>query len=68
MRRLNKQGHPALFYLHPWELDANQPRVAKLSLSQKFRHYRNLDQTEEKLKRLLTDFEFTTVSEVLGLE
>jgi len=68
MRRLNKQGHPALFYLHPWELDAHQPRIASLSLSQKFRHYRNLDQTEEKLKRLLTDFEFTTVSEVLGLE
>jgi hypothetical protein len=56
-----------VFYLHPWELDPGQPRVKELSLTQKIRHYRNLDQTEKRFARLLKDFEFTTMREVLGL-
>jgi polysaccharide deacetylase family protein (PEP-CTERM system associated) len=67
MRKVNEQGRPAVFYLHPWELDPEQPRVKNLSLSQRLRHYRNIDQTEIRLDRLLGDFEFTTIREVLGL-
>jgi polysaccharide deacetylase family protein (PEP-CTERM system associated) len=67
MRKVNEQGRPAVFYLHPWELDPEQPRVKNLSLSQRLRHYRNIDQTELRLDRLLGDFEFTTIREVLGL-
>ena len=55
------------FYLHPWELDPGQPRMKNLSLSQRIRHYSNLDQTEKRLEKLLNDFEFTTMREVLGL-
>jgi len=67
IRKVNDEGRPTVFYLHPWELDPGQPRVSKLSVSQKIRHYRNLDKTEKRLAKLLGDFEFTTLREVLGL-
>ena len=66
MRRCNAEGRPAVFYLHPWEVDAGQPRI-KLSRSKAFRHYNNLGRTEGRLDALLTDFNFTTIREVLGL-
>jgi hypothetical protein len=67
MRKVNQQGRSVVFYLHPWEIDPGQPRIKNLSASQKFRHYRNLDQTEKRLRRLIDDFEFTTVREVLQI-
>ena len=67
MRKVNAQGRSVVFYLHPWEIDPEQPRVKNLSASQKFRHYRNLNQTERRLRRLVDDFEFTTVREVLQI-
>jgi polysaccharide deacetylase family protein (PEP-CTERM system associated) len=51
----------AVFYLHPWEVDPEQPRLHASALS-RFRHYRNLDQTEPRLRRLLRDFAFGPVS------
>jgi polysaccharide deacetylase family protein (PEP-CTERM system associated) len=66
IRRLNEtEGHPAVFYLHPWEIDPDQPRIAAGRLS-RFRHYRNLGRTEERLGRLLRQFRFGTVSDVLA--
>jgi polysaccharide deacetylase family protein (PEP-CTERM system associated) len=59
------EGRPAVFYVHPWEIDPDQPRFPCGGLS-KFRHYRNLDKTEGRLRRLLRDFRFGTVSEVLA--
>jgi hypothetical protein len=67
MRKVNEQGRSVVFYLHPWEVDPEQPRIKNLSRSQKFRHYRNLDQTERRLGRLVNDFQFTTVREVLQI-
>jgi polysaccharide deacetylase family protein (PEP-CTERM system associated) len=67
LRKVNSGGRPTVFYLHPWEVDPGQPRIKNLSLSKKIRHYRNLDQTEKRFARLLGDFEFTTMREVLGL-
>lgn len=61
---VNKAGHNAMFYLHPWEIDADQPRVKTNWLS-RFRHYNNLDKCEARLTRLLDDFKFTSVAEVL---
>jgi polysaccharide deacetylase family protein (PEP-CTERM system associated) len=60
MRRCNEQGRPVIFYLHPWEVDPEQPRVAGMSWSTRFRHYNNLEKTEQRLERLLTDFAFTS--------
>jgi polysaccharide deacetylase family protein (PEP-CTERM system associated) len=60
MRRCNQQGRPVIFYLHPWEIDPEQPRVSMPAL-RKFRHYHNLELTLRRLDRLLTDFRFTSI-------
>ena len=63
--RLNASEHrPAIFYLHPWEIDPAQPRLSAGWLS-RFRHYRNLDKTECRLRRLLRDFRFAPLREML---
>jgi len=54
-----------IFYLHPWEIDADQPRIKAGWLSE-FRHYNNLDRCEDRLVRLMRDFRFGTVQQVLG--
>jgi polysaccharide deacetylase family protein (PEP-CTERM system associated) len=65
--RLNEiERQPAVFYLHPWELDPEQPRIAAGALS-RVRHYSNLHKTESRLRRLLTDFRFGAVADVLAL-
>ena len=64
--RLNeRERRPAVFYLHPWEVDPDQPRLQASALS-RFRHYRNLDKTESRLRRLLTDFRFAPLRHVLA--
>jgi polysaccharide deacetylase family protein (PEP-CTERM system associated) len=65
IRRLNGEGRPAIFYLHPWEIDPEQPRIAATRLST-FRHYRNLAQTEGRLRRLIGEFPFGRVTDVLA--
>jgi polysaccharide deacetylase family protein (PEP-CTERM system associated) len=57
-------GHPLVMYLHPWELDPDQPRMEGSRLS-KFRHYLNLGKTEGRLRRLLSDFRFATIRNAL---
>jgi len=59
-----KEGQPAVVYLHPWEIDPEQPRIPAGARS-RFRHYMNLNKTEDRLKALLRDFTFGTMSEVL---
>lgn len=59
------EGQPAIFYLHPWEIDPDQPRVNTGMLS-RLRHYYNLDETENRLRRLLAEFRFGTVADVLA--
>lgn len=46
----------AVFYFHPWELDADQPRIPGISIKTRFRHYLNLHRMEHRLTRLLADF------------
>jgi hypothetical protein len=60
-----RESQPFIFYLHPWEIDPGQPRVAAGLLS-RFRHYTNLDKCEGRLKRLLGDFRFGTVRDGLA--
>jgi polysaccharide deacetylase family protein (PEP-CTERM system associated) len=64
VRQVNSQGRPFIFYLHPWEVDPAQPRV-RVSLLSRFRHYTNLHVCEARLRRLLDEFKFGTVAEVL---
>jgi len=58
------ERRPFIFYLHPWEIDADQPRIMANWLS-RFRHYHNLDRCEERLRRLLGEFRFDTAHQVL---
>jgi polysaccharide deacetylase family protein (PEP-CTERM system associated) len=53
----NREAKPVMFYLHPWEIDPEQPRL-HASLVSRFRHYRNLDKTERRLRRLVREFRF----------
>jgi polysaccharide deacetylase family protein (PEP-CTERM system associated) len=62
--QINRGGRPFIFYLHPWEVDPQQPRVRAGRLS-RFRHYNNLHRCEARLQRLLADFSFGTAESVL---
>jgi len=61
---VNRKKQPFIFYLHPWEIDPDQPRVSTSRLS-RFRHYYNLDKCESRLRRLMKDFQFCPVLDVL---
>jgi polysaccharide deacetylase family protein (PEP-CTERM system associated) len=66
IRKCNSEERPVVFYIHPWEFDAEQPRL-KLPWKQRIRHYHNLHKVRPRFERLLQDFKFTTISEVLHL-
>lgn len=67
--RVNEQDRqPAIFYMHPWEIDPGQPRVEHASARARFRHYLNLGRTEARLTRLLQDFRWCRVDEAWAHE
>ena len=61
---LERSGRPASIYLHPWEFDAEQPRVPAPALK-KFRHYLNLERTLPRLEELVRRFRFGSLRDVL---
>ncbi|EXI77230.1 MAG: polysaccharide deacetylase family protein, PEP-CTERM locus subfamily [Candidatus Accumulibacter appositus] len=65
LQKVNQRDQqPAIFYFHPWEIDAEQPRVAGISAKTRFRHYVNLQYTEGRIKRLLGDFRWGRMDEI----
>lgn len=64
LRRVEAQGQPLIMYLHPWELDPDQPRMQGSLISQ-FRHYLNLDKVHGRLTQLLQDFSFGPIQPLL---
>lgn len=64
LRQINRRGRAFPFYLHPWEIDPEQPRIRVGALS-RFRHYTNLHRCEARLHRVLTEFPFAPMREVL---
>lgn len=65
LRQVNRsQQQPFVFYLHPWEIDPGQPRIDAGRLST-FRHYTNLGVCKARLGKLLDEFRFTTMRDVL---
>ena len=58
---------PAIFYMHPWEIDPLQPRVPGPGLKTRFRHYVNLHRTEGRLERLLGDFRWGRMDQVFNI-
>jgi polysaccharide deacetylase family protein (PEP-CTERM system associated) len=57
LRRVNRRDNQsAVFYFHPWEIDAAQPRITGIDAKTRFRHYVNIDRMAGRLERLLRDF------------
>ncbi|WP_213086299.1 XrtA system polysaccharide deacetylase [Roseateles sp. DAIF2] len=54
----------AVFYFHPWEIDAEQPRIAGIDAKTRFRHYVNIGRTEARIAQLLRDFEWGRMDEI----
>jgi len=68
IRRVNTSDRaPAMFYLHPWEIDPHQPRF-EVGTATRLRHYSGLNRTATRLTRLLRDFRFAQVATVLQIE
>lgn len=64
--KLNREQLPAMVYIHPWELDPNPPQIEGLTAVQRFRTYGSTPLLTQKLDKLLSDFEFTTVGDFIG--
>jgi polysaccharide deacetylase family protein (PEP-CTERM system associated) len=64
IQKINKMNQSAIIYIHPWEFDIKQPRIKEL----RWYHYYNLNSTEIKFMKLLKDFKFTSINEVLGYD
>lgn len=67
IRRINAEGRPAMVYVHPWELDPDQPRL-RGCWGNMFRHRVNLGRTASRLDALCREFRFAPVRDVLDLE
>jgi polysaccharide deacetylase family protein (PEP-CTERM system associated) len=65
VRRILRSGEPYVFYLHPWELDAEQPRVPGLRSTERLRHYINLERTEARWAALLRDFAWMPIRDLV---
>ena len=65
LKEINRLGKPFVFYVHPWEIDPDQPRIQGAPFKSRFRHYLNLKHTADRLKKLFLDFEFTTIRDIV---
>jgi len=64
--RILRAGQPYVFYIHPWEIDPDQPRVEGLARGYRFRHYVGLGSCERRFASLLSDFDWSTVAELVA--
>ncbi len=65
LKKLNASGQEFVFYIHPWEVDPAQPRIANAGLLSRFRHYYNLGLCHSRLQSLLGDFAFAPLQTIL---
>jgi len=65
LRQLESQGETLVMYLHPWEIDPEQPRMTGPWVSQ-IRHYLNLGKTKARLNQLLEDFKFGSIRDIVA--
>jgi polysaccharide deacetylase family protein (PEP-CTERM system associated) len=64
-RQCGRRRVPGTFYIHPWELDPDQPRL-RVSWLTRVRHYGGLRGTAQRLERLLTEFRFSPIRDTVG--
>jgi polysaccharide deacetylase family protein (PEP-CTERM system associated) len=65
IRRVIASERPYIFYIHPWEIDPAQPRVTGIPVTYRMRHYLGLKRCEARLRSLLADFGWTTISRLI---
>lgn len=65
VKKILNGGMPYVFYIHPWEIDAGQPRLTGMKRSHRFRHYVNLSRCDARFDALLGDFKWTTMADLL---
>jgi polysaccharide deacetylase family protein (PEP-CTERM system associated) len=65
IRRILRRTGSYTFYVHPWELDPDQPRIAGLPAGYRFRHYTGLSKVQDRLARLVRDFQFVPIRDAL---
>jgi len=65
IKRINQEGHPAIIYLHPWEIDPGQPKpaVSKLTL---LRHRVGMHSLLNRLDNLISNFQFAPITQILA--
>lgn len=64
LKKINlKEKRPFVFYIHPWEIDAQQPRMNQAKALSRFRHYNNLNKTTKRFETLLNDFTFGPIGQ-----
>jgi polysaccharide deacetylase family protein (PEP-CTERM system associated) len=63
--RILRTGRPYVFYIHPWEIDADQPRVGGIPATYRFRHYVGLGRCQRRLQSLLRDYRWSAISDLL---
>jgi polysaccharide deacetylase family protein (PEP-CTERM system associated) len=62
LKKINRnEKQPFVFYLHPWEIDPDQPVIKGSGVMSRFRHYNNLKKTTGRFERLLKDFKFRPI-------
>lgn len=60
------EDRPSIFYFHPWELDAEQPRLDGIGLRTRLRHYTNLTTMPIRLEKLIRDFRWSRIDEAFA--
>jgi len=68
VRANRDEQRPAVFYFHPWEVDPDQPRVARAPLKSRLRHYSRLGAMAGKLRRLVGRHDWGRVDAVVAIE
>lgn len=67
IKKVVQQKGSYVFYIHPWEFDPEQPKIENIKFNYKLRHYSNLETTEIKFKKLLRDFNFCRIRDVISI-
>lgn len=62
--KLNKLKMPAIAYLHSWEMDIEHPKI-NLPWTKGFAHYINLKECEDKFKKMVKDFNFVRIKDLI---
>jgi len=63
--RQNYRGNPCIFYIHPYEVGPEIPRIKELSYLRRFRHYYNCNKDSKRIGKILREFRFGTALEML---